>query len=155
MLQIPYYKKSCSAVCVHFPFSRPFLSNHLINFDQSWQKDGYCQCLYRSQKSGLSVTQYGFYTIKTDCVSVRASVRPIFNTFFSATAGPILTKLGMKMNIDSGFMNQKITMISHIVWIPYYKKSCPNVSIFLSVAHFSATAWPIWTMLGRKMSVSL
>ena len=42
-------------------------------------------------------------------------------------------------------------MIGYTVRIHYHKKSCLYVFIFLSVAHFSANACPIWTMLGRKM----
>ena len=38
-------------------------------------------------------------------LSICASVRSVLNAFFSATAGPFLTKLGMKMTFDSGFMN--------------------------------------------------
>ena len=35
--------------------------------------------------------------------------------------------------------------------IPCCKKGCPYVSIFLSVTYFSATAWPISTIPGRKV----
>ena len=45
----------------------------------------------------------------------------------------------------------KIRMIGHTIRLPNYKKSCLYVPIFLSVAHFSATAWPIWTKPGRKV----
>ena len=45
-----------------------------------------------------------FYAIKTDCVFVCASVRSILNACFSATAGLILTKVGTKVSIYSGFM---------------------------------------------------
>ena len=66
--------------------------------------------------------------------------------------GPILTKLGTKLSINSGFMNpENYDDCSYNPDFIIYKKRCPYVSILVSVAHFSATAWSIWTMLGRKV----
>ena len=86
-------------------FHHPFLSNRLFDLDQTWQKGGYCWWLYKSRKSGWLVANYRFYTIKTDCASVCASIPSISNAFFSATNGSILTKIGTKVRTDSGFMN--------------------------------------------------
>ena len=76
------------------------------------------------------------------CASLRVSVRPFLNAVFSATAGPILTRVGGSTNLK----NQDDRSLASS-----YKKSCSYVTIFLSVAHFSATAWPIWTKPGRKV----
>ena len=40
-------------------------------------------------------------------MSVRASICSILNALFSATAGPILTKVGRKVGTDNGFMNSE------------------------------------------------
>ena len=84
-------------------------------------------------------------------MSVRASIPSILNAFFSATAGLNLTKVGTNMSIDNGSMNHENYDEQSYGPDTRLKRSCLYVSIFLSVTHFSATPWPIWTKLGRKV----
>ena len=57
------------------------------------------------KKSGSSDASYTFYTIKTDCASVHASIPSISNAFYSATAELILPTVGSKVGTNSGLMN--------------------------------------------------
>ena len=62
---------------------------------------------FRNPEDPDDRSQSRFYNIKTDCVFVRASVGSIFNASLSVTAGLISTKVGTKVNIDSGFINRE------------------------------------------------
>ena len=82
-------------------------------------------------------------------MSVRPCKCPVSNAFFSATAGPILMRVGVWLDTlcrSTNLKNQDDRSLASS-----YKKSCPYVTIILSVAHFSATAWLIWTKPGRKV----
>ena len=92
-----------------------------------------------------------YNTLKLDCVSFRTSVPSILNAFSQQPLARFSPKLARWWVLTVALWILKIRIIGHMVRIQYHKRSCPYVSIFLSVTHFSATAWLNWTMLGRKV----
>ena len=101
----------------------------------------------------ISRILYNIQKKTTECASICASVPSISNAFFLATVGSILTKVGTKVGTDNGFLNpEDQDDRSHGPDSIYYnKKCCPYVSIFFSLAYFSATALSIWTNPDRKV----